>query len=71
LQAANSNGKAATPTDLEARRREISALLEEIRSQSPTPNDIIKAVEQASDGKLSGDHLERIAAGILSLYKVG
>jgi hypothetical protein len=70
LQAANNNGKTATPTDLEARRREISDLIEEIRSQAPTPNDIIMAVERASDGMLSGDHLQRIAAGIHSLYKV-
>jgi hypothetical protein len=52
------------------RRREIKALLEEIRSPAPTPTDIIRAIEQASDGGLSGDHLKRITAGILSLYKI-
>jgi hypothetical protein len=68
-QAANGNERPAS-TPLEIRRREIKALLEEIQSHAPTPTDIIQVVEQASNGELSGDRLERITAGILSLYKV-
>ena len=39
-------------SSLESRRREISQLLEEIRAPLPTPTEIIKAIEQASEGRL-------------------
>jgi hypothetical protein len=56
-------------SSLESRRREISQLLEEIRAPLPTPTEIIKAIEQASEGRLSIEHLDRIATDIHSLYR--
>jgi hypothetical protein len=60
---------AYNPSSLESRRREISELLEEIRAPLPTPTEIIKAIEQASGGQLSSEHLDRIATDIHSLYR--
>ena len=56
-------------SSLEARRREISQLLEEIRAPLPTASEIIKAIEEASEGRLSIEHLDRIASDINSLYR--
>lgn len=66
---ANSNERGARSTTLESRRREIRALLEEIRAPQPTPTEIIRVVEQAGAGTLDDGRLDRIAADIRSLYR--
>jgi hypothetical protein len=55
---------------LDERRRELAALLEEIRDPTPRPEDIIQAVQEAAGG-LSGDRLDRIGARIAALYAAG
>ena len=62
------DSRTGVPADLESRRREVEALLEEIRSRDPTPVEIVQAVETASDGALTPDRVNRITASILSLY---
>lgn len=57
-------------TLLDERRRELAALLEEIRDPTPRPEDIIQAVQEAAGG-LSGDRLDRIGARIAALYGGG
>jgi hypothetical protein len=53
---------------LDERRRELAALLEEIRDPAPRPEDIIQAVQEAAGG-LSGEGLTRIEARIAALYE--
>jgi hypothetical protein len=53
----------------EARRREIMTLLEEIRSDQPSPAEIVHAIEHASDGELTTDRLQRIAGSVLALLR--
>ena len=55
---------------LDERRRELAALLEEIRDPTPRPEDIIEAIQEAAGG-LSGDRLDRIEARIAALYAAG
>ncbi|HEX2555983.1 MAG TPA: hypothetical protein VHL98_19980 [Microvirga sp.] len=53
---------------LEARRREIAALLEEIRA--PGPADVGEAVREAA-GNRHGERLAPIEARISALHEVG
>ena len=53
----------------EARRREIMELLEEIRSDRPSPAEIVAAIRRADDGELTPDRLQRIAGSVLALYR--
>jgi hypothetical protein len=53
----------------EARRREIMGLLEDIRSDQPSPADIVNAIELASNGELTADRLQRIAGSVLALLR--
>ena len=56
-------------TAMEARRREIMELLEEIRSDRPSPAEIVAAIRRADDGELTPDRLQRIAGSVLALYR--
>ncbi len=53
---------------LESRRREVEALLEEIRAPAPRPQDILHAVRTAAGGELPPERLARIAAEVMALY---
>ena len=54
---------------VEARRREILHLLEEIRSDRPSRADVLAAIKRVSNGELTPDHVQRIAGSVLALYK--
>ncbi len=60
-----------SPDPLDERRRELAALLEEIRDPSPRPADVLRAVQEAAGGGLGGHRLTRIAARIAALYGAG
>lgn len=53
---------------LEARRREVQALLDSIRDPAPQPADILQVVHDATGGALNRERLVRIEAGIRALY---
>jgi hypothetical protein len=53
---------------LESRRREVEALLEEIRAPAPRQQDILRAVRTAAGGELPPERLARIAAEVMALY---
>ena len=53
----------------EARRREIMTLLEEIRSDQPSPGEVLNAIRRASNGELTAERLHRIAGSVLALYR--
>ena len=53
---------------LESRRREVEALLEEIRAPAPRQQDILRAVRAAAGGELPPERLTRIAAEVMALY---
>ncbi|HEX2135191.1 MAG TPA: hypothetical protein VHG30_04690 [Microvirga sp.] len=53
----------------EARRREIMALLEEIRADRPSPAEVVAAIRRASNGELTPERLQRIAGSVLALYR--
>jgi hypothetical protein len=53
---------------LEGRRREVEALLEEIRAPAPRQQDILHAVHAAAGGELPPERLARIAAEVMALY---
>jgi hypothetical protein len=53
---------------LDAKRREVQALLDEIRAPAPGPGDIIEVVQSITGGVLNGERLIRLEAGIRALY---
>jgi hypothetical protein len=53
---------------LESRRREVWALLEEIRAPAPQPEDILRAVHSAAGDELPPERLARIAREVMALY---
>ena len=53
---------------LESRRREVEALLEEIRAPAPRQQDILRAVRAAAGGEVPPERLARIAAEVMTLY---
>jgi hypothetical protein len=54
---------------VEARRREIMRLLEDIRADRPSASDIVEAIKRASNGELAPDRVQRIAGSVLELYR--
>ena len=54
---------------VEARRREIQNLLEEIRSDRPSRAEVVAAIRRGSNGELTPDHLQQIAGSVLALYR--
>lgn len=54
---------------LEARRREIMALLEDIRSREPTSADVARVIAQECEDELQGDRLYRLAARIVASFR--
>ena len=60
--------EAAEPSRLEARRREVQALLDSIRDPAPQPADILQVVQDATGDALNRERLVRIEAGIRALY---
>lgn len=54
---------------MEARREEILALLDEIRSREPTLTEIARVIAQASDGRLDGERLHIVAASVAASFK--
>ena len=53
---------------LDSRRREVEALLEEIRAPAPRQQDILHAVRAAAGGEVPPERLARIAAEVMALY---
>lgn len=53
---------------LDARRREVQALLDSIRDPAPQPADILQVVQDATGDALNRERLGRIEAGIRALY---
>ena len=49
-------------------RREVEALIAEIRSRTPSPAEVIGVVRNAAGGELSACRLEQIAQDIRALY---
>jgi hypothetical protein len=58
----------APESRLDSRRREVEALLEEIRAPAPRQQDILHAVRAAAGGEVPPERLARIAAEVLALY---
>ena len=54
---------------VEARRREIMALLEEIRSREPTSSEVAQVIAQECGGQLQAERLHRAAARIVATFK--
>jgi hypothetical protein len=54
---------------LEARRREIRALLDDIRSREPTSTEVAQVIAQECEGQLHGDRLHRLAARIVAAFR--
>jgi hypothetical protein len=60
---------AETPArDADGPLREVEALIDEIRSRTPSPAEIIGVVRAAVGGELSPCRLEKIAQDIRALY---
>ena len=64
-------GEGAASSIIEARRREIADLLEEIRAREPTSAEVARAIAQASEGELKGPKLAKVAARVVALFKAG
>jgi hypothetical protein len=54
---------------VEARRREIMRLLEDIRPERPSATDIVDAIKRACNGELAPERVQRIAGSVLALYR--
>jgi hypothetical protein len=68
---AHRTGPGRESTDLsrlDARRREVQALLDSIRDPAPQPADILQVVQDATGDALNRERLGRIEAGIRALY---
>jgi hypothetical protein len=65
--ATRSSRPAETSAPADKPRREVEALLAEIRSRTPSPAEVIGVVRNAA-GELSAGRLEQIAQDIRALY---
>lgn len=61
-------GQPVDTSAIEARRREVSTLLEEIKAPWPSPDSVFEAVRRAAGRDLGPERLARIRADILALY---
>ena len=66
--ATRSSRPAETSAPADKPRREVEALLAEIRSRTPSPAQVIGVVRNAAGGELSAGRLEQIAQDIRALY---
>lgn len=67
--APRSNHASDAASQLERRRAEIRAMLDDIRAKEPSPTELVDAVRRAGGDAVPGDRLYRIAASILSLLR--
>lgn len=67
--APRSNPAPAAASQLERRRAEIRAMLDDIRAKEPSPSELVDAVRRAGGDAVPRDRLHRIATSILSLFR--